>query len=304
MSTTSRALGKLPKKTDPRTLRLARYAVSGWAPPAAADWERPTDWGMLGNDTVGDCTCAAAGHAIQEWTADTASEAAVTTAQVLAAYSAVTGYTPTDPSTDQGAVCLDVLNYWRKTGIAGHRIGAFAELNVGDEDEIRAAVDLFGLIYVGAALPATAEAELDDGAPWASTAGTPGGWGGHCFIVGAYDVDGLTCITWGQRQRMTWEWFAKYVDEAYAVLSPDWLGPKGAPNGFDLAALQTDLSAVTGAGPLVGPTPPAPEPGAAPFPGATADVATHVAHAAARARLSTSGWLNRHLEAYFDLKES
>ena len=39
--------------------------------------------------------------------------------------------------------------------------------------------------------------------------------------------------------------FAAYCDEAYAPLSPDWIGANGLdPAGLDLVALQTDLQAV------------------------------------------------------------
>jgi hypothetical protein len=41
---------------------------------------------------------------------------------------------------------------------------------------------------------------------------------------------------------MTWAFWNVYVDEAYALVSPDWIGAKGkAPNGFALAALEADL---------------------------------------------------------------
>ena len=52
---------------------------------------------------------------------------------------------------------------------------------------------------------------------------------------------------------MTWQFWAAYCDEAYAVLSMDFLKADPAnphdpvaPSGFDLAALQVDLKAVVG----------------------------------------------------------
>ena len=39
------------------------------------------------------------------------------------------GFRPGDPSTDRGAYALDVLNYWRQSGIAGHRIAAYAAVD-------------------------------------------------------------------------------------------------------------------------------------------------------------------------------
>jgi hypothetical protein len=53
-------------------------------------------------------------------------------------------------------------------------------------------------------------------------------------------------VTWGALQTMTWGFWAAYCDEAYAILSPDFLKPKGSqpvtPNGFNLAQLLEDLA--------------------------------------------------------------
>jgi len=56
----------------------------------------------------------------------------------------------------------------------------------------------------------------------------------------------LTCITWGQLKKMTWQWFAKYCSEAYGLVAKEWLEASGvSPSGFDLAALENDLKLVT-----------------------------------------------------------
>jgi hypothetical protein len=49
---------------------------------------------MMGNDKVGDCTCAAAGHLVMDWTANTGKEVVPSSQQIVAAYSAITGYNP------------------------------------------------------------------------------------------------------------------------------------------------------------------------------------------------------------------
>jgi hypothetical protein len=43
---------------------------------------------------------------------------------------------------------------------------------------------------------------------------------------------------------MTTAFWRAYVDEAHALLSPDWLTAKGSPSGFDLQQLQQDLSVI------------------------------------------------------------
>jgi hypothetical protein len=74
----------------------------------------------------------------------------------------------------------------------------------------------------------------------------PGSWGGHAVPIVAYDNGGLTCVTWGQRLRLSWDFFLCYFTEAYAVLSPDWFNQVGqAPSGFDQVSLMADLKAVT-----------------------------------------------------------
>jgi hypothetical protein len=64
--------------------------------------------------------------------------------------------------------------------------------------------------------------------------------------VVAYDQRGLTVVTWGALQRMTWGFLYAYCAEAYAVLSQDWISQttKLAASGFDLAALEKDLQQI------------------------------------------------------------
>ena len=79
-----------------------------------------------------------------------------------------------------------------------------------------------------------------------STAPTrPGSWGGHAVDVVGYDEAGLTVVTWGALKRMTWAFWGRYGDEAWCVLSPDFLADGRSPQGFDLEALQRDLALVT-----------------------------------------------------------
>jgi hypothetical protein len=120
-------LGKHPPRHDPRTLQFATYATAALAaPPPSLDLTTKVKvpWGMMDNAQVGDCTCAAAGHLMMEWSANAKSKTFTPSdAQIIAAYSAVTGYNPKTGANDNGAQEIDVLNYWRQTGIAGHNSG-------------------------------------------------------------------------------------------------------------------------------------------------------------------------------------
>jgi len=202
--------------------RLHELLVSLPDPPPTIDKTFGiTDWGMLGNDNAGDCTCAAAGHMIDSWTASAGAPILVGTDCVIAAYSAITGYNPTTGMNDNGAVITDVLNYWMQTGICGHQITAHAEVNI-TQLRIMQALYLFDAVDVGIELPASAQSQV--GSLWDFPDGGPdaaGGWGGHSVPIVYADMYSLKCVTWGALQSMTWRWFEYYCDEAHGCLSPD-----------------------------------------------------------------------------------
>jgi hypothetical protein len=255
MVTTNRtrfALGKLPARIDVRTLALARYLDRDVlpAPPPALDLAASVpDWPMYGNDRIGDCTTAAAGHMIEAWTAAAAGRAVEVSEQsVLAAFDAVK---VVDPETgEEGAVELDVLNLWRTAGIGDHRIGAFARVAGSDHDLVCTAAYLFGGLFIGLQMPLSAqEQSVWDWEGSLDGPDAPGSWGGHAVDIVGYDEAGLTAVTWGMLQRLTWSFWDRYCDEAYCILSTDFLSGGRTPAGFDLEALQRDLRLVTGGKP-------------------------------------------------------
>ncbi len=245
-------MGKSVARHDPRTLLLASYVTPSLpTPPASFDISaKVTAWGMMDNDQIGDCTCAAAGHLIMEWTANAGKKAATPTdKQIVAAYSAITGYNPVTGANDNGANELDVLNYWRQTGIAGHKIDAYMALEPSNHNHIMDSVYIFEGCYIGVQLPISAQAQTQNHQPWSvppggpSGDGKPGSWGGHAVPVVAYDARGVTVVTWGALQVMTWTFWEAYCDEAYSILSKDYLnGEKQAPQGFSMNELQEDLA--------------------------------------------------------------
>ncbi len=244
-------LGKTPAVHDPRTLQLANYLRPAVLPPPPpqADWStKVASWPMMMNNTIGDCTVAAAGHCIEEWTTDVGDPVIVPDATIVAVYSVVSGYDPKTGQHDVGANELKVLNYWRQQGIGGHTIRAYAALEPGNLDHVRDAVFLFGNCYIGLAMPLSAQTQAIWSVPPGGPAcqGAPGSWGGHAVPVVAYDPQGLTVVTWGALKRMTWGFWSAYCDEAYALLSDDFLTSDKTPAGIDLASLEQDLAEVTG----------------------------------------------------------
>ena len=72
---------------------------------------------------------------------------------------------------------------------------------------------------------------------------------GHCIPAVGYDERNLYVVTWGALKPMSWQFYDAYADEVFAVLSNDWINAKlgVAPSGFNLAALNQDLAAITAA---------------------------------------------------------
>lgn len=245
-----RMLGKKPKRTDKRTLKLATYLKPErlTLPPPALDWGHDSPYPLYKNDEIGDCTCASAAHQVITWSmASGQSSPLPTNGDVVTAYSAVSGYDPKTGANDEGAVMLDVLNYWRRTGIGGHKILAYVEADRTNIVELELAMHLFGGLYVGLALPIVADSQP----VWTVTdaefegPATPGSWGGHAVHLDQYDAFGPKVRTWGKRQKMTWQWLLSYADEIYCCISTDWIGKSGlAPNGFDLIQLERDIKTV------------------------------------------------------------
>jgi hypothetical protein len=237
-------LGKLPPVHRPGAIQLAAYLPEKRIPlPDTLDnYSCVRDFGMMMNDQLGDCTCAAVGHAIQAWTARNNREIVIPDAEIVALYSAVGGYVPGDESTDNGAVEADVLDYWMHTGIAGHKLDSYAVIETRSRYQMQLAMYLFGDAYTGIDLPLSAQ----DQDIWSVVHGPdaePGSWGGHAVPVLGYDQNTLTCITWGKPLKMTWAFWLRYGDEAYAPLSADWIDQvsKMAPNGLLWDDLKADL---------------------------------------------------------------
>lgn len=247
-------LGKKAVKVDSRTLKLSNYlgAVSTAAlppvKPSVNYYSAVGVWPMYRNDIIGDCTCATVGHMIQCWLANaTGSNHALTEDEVVGLYSSITGYNSVDDSNDNGAVELDVLNYWKNVGVSDHKIGAYALVNMHNDNEVKSAIDIFGGAYLGVQLPQTAQGQeiWDVRDTWSqdSHAGT---WGGHAINSVGYDATGVYFISWGKVMKMTWAFWHAYVDEVYAIITNDFLnGNLVTPAGFSIQQLNEDLKLVT-----------------------------------------------------------
>jgi len=249
-------LGRKPKKFSPKTLTATRWLSNVPPPPGRIwrEWKVPANaWGAYGNLTIGDCTLASKAHTMMMMTAHTGTMFIPEEADIIAAYSAISGYDPNatpdangNNPTDTGCAMTDVLNYWQTTGIAGHKILAWAAVNWMNPVQLAQSLYIFGCVDVGVNLPNSAMDQTNAGKAWDVVPDDGGIAGGHDVPIYGEGSLGNSCVTWGARQEITNAWVQKYIEEAYVVITEDWLNHVSglAPNMLDLDALNADLAAL------------------------------------------------------------
>lgn len=235
-------LGRLAKREDARNLRLASYLTLGPRPPQQLDLTAGIKrFPLYRNDRLNDCTCAAAGHMVEVWTQRAEGRVRLfTTREIVSLYDLVNN------GQDKGAAMLDVLKAWRRPGLGGLRLYAFAEIDIHHEAQARAGCWLFSGLYVGLDMPLAAQG-VDTWDVAKGPNGRRGSWGKHTVNIVGYDPQGLTAVSWGKFKRLTWPFYRRYVEEAY-VCVPEMAQAELAEPGarvFDREKFEADLRHVT-----------------------------------------------------------
>ena len=245
------ALPPHPEDTHPR-VKLGTHLSAARLPPVppVVDYaSKVPSWPMYLNMKLGDCTCAGIAHSVQAWTAYAKGLVTLPDSAVLRLYEAM-GYVPGHPGTDRGAVEQDVLAYVHENGIGGHKILAYAQVDHTNPDEMKAALSMFGSLYVGGSMPQSAMDQTNSGLAWTFQPGSPV-IGGHCFVIQRWDVTAapMTGVTWGQLQRMTLDWWLANGREAWVMITDDWFLANGlSVTGLDLPDLGEEFAGITGQG--------------------------------------------------------
>lgn len=253
-----RKLGRADRTHDPRIPHLSAL-LAGLdlpPPPASQDWTRgmPDQLGMMLNDKLNCCSVAAFYHAMQVWSFNAAGAMETEPdSNVEALYCAVSGYTPTaappGPICNEQQVLTRIHTIGAPTGADGkglNKIAAFVEVDPRNVDDIKRTIVDCGVAYVGVKIPKYLDVDPWP-AVWDVQAGNDQPIGAHAVILAGYDAQGAKIISFGQFYTMTWAFFAKYADEAYALADPTWIAAKGTtPGGLDLTALEKQMTAISG----------------------------------------------------------
>ncbi len=242
--------GRLPAKRPVGLRLLDKYGTIPPAPPTFDHTRHFETWEMLGNGPdpsltvhapVGDCGFAGAVHLEMATAAETQEPVIWPDSNTV-----VEAYLNYNGGVDKGVALADLLAYWRSSGLWGRKISAYAPVNAHNLNDLWAACNSFGALYIGIAVPAPAEEQFAQGLPWELTH-TQADYqiqGGHCVVITARTETGGTVVTWGQEQSFTNEWLAAYLEEAWVVITPEQIEANGNGYGLDMAQLQADLDRV------------------------------------------------------------
>lgn len=251
----TRKLGKLAPKHDPRTFRMsAPLARALPVIPPSANWAQGVQWPMWCNDRLGCCTAVSVASAIRTWTGAAQAPILLSDDEVVANYAATSDYVPGEPATDRGAVELDVLNQWIRDGLSmpGTQPGrsyltAYGSIDPRNQQAVQRAVAFLGGLYIGLSLPEWCCETDDDWIYDPQRDNTIAG--GHAVWLHGYDATGLELNTWGMTRRMSWDFLARFCDEAYGLVARQhWSDVHGvSPRGEALDALVLEMGAASDA---------------------------------------------------------
>lgn len=258
-ATTSFKLGRLPRSHDPRIPMLHTLMAGKALEPVvpAADYTKgmPQNLGMMKNDTLGDCTCAAFYHALQVWSFNALGKIDTEPdLDVEKLYEQACGYKPQQGGEGPGGNEQHVLTYILKNGAPcgpngqqRQKIAAFVEIDVKNIDNIKRTIYDCAVCYIGFEVPQFVMPP--DAEPLAVWDLDPKGnntiIGGHAVILAGYDANGARVVSWGKYYTMTWAFFEKFVDEAYAIADSGWITKTNkTPGGLTLQQLEQAMQAL------------------------------------------------------------
>jgi hypothetical protein len=247
-------MGKKEFEADPRDFKLSAVLAGVELPQAPRRFGHGYmyrgKWGMLGNDKVGNCVFAGFDHQAMISSKLGRDPEQFTEETAISDYSAVTGYNPSDPSSDQGTYVREGLSYWRKTGIQTadgdrHQIGGFVQIEPKDWEQLMSCAYTFSSVGIGWEVPSTIWDQWNEGVPFDVVDENARIEGGHYTVVTGrtgMTIGGM--ITWGRRKSFTKDFYERYNDETWAIVFPDEIRKGKNIRGYELATLQEMLNAL------------------------------------------------------------
>ena len=233
-------------------LMFSRYVADLPDPPADCPWYQSAgQLFMHSNDTYGDCTIVAVANAIQTATgADGNTPCVLKDSTILAKYFKLTG------GTDDGLVIRDVLDDWRKVGIARHKLLAHADVTPSNWRNMKLGIYLGCCLDIGWNVYSVDYDDFKAGLGFGVKKHRSRGSleGGHSTTLAGYFSTGkgpsdfrFKLQTWAAVRDAMPDWIADRSSEVHAiVMKNDWTGPDDkAPNQLPIKTIMADVAKLT-----------------------------------------------------------
>lgn len=256
--------GRVKYKPDGRTLKfrdVINEVDKKKRIPAKYDWGRRIkpnhNWGDYGNLKLDNCTFVTAAYQIIIWKSYKAPRIyRPSVKKIIEDYSKLIrgqrkGAKALEALLNAGGKPLEarkMLNYWRKNGIDGHKIVGYAKLAFNNKDrqreEVKRAIYLYGGCFIGINIPRSVEKQWQENRKWTVLKRVSPGdsrrrlWFSHALLATGYSDDELRVVTFGKEESMSWEFYEKYVDEAYAVFDDKFLSARLTPSKMKVKDLK------------------------------------------------------------------
>lgn len=242
-------LGRRQPSNKP-ALRLAKLLLGETpsCPLAADNLQAIQDFGLYRNDQFGVCGPTSIANGRKVTTRQAGNEVSPTQDDVFDLYrrSGNTNFDPATGADDNGVDMQTMFEEVHKNGIGGIRSLAFAKVDVANLNEVKAAIDIFGVLYLGVNLQAAQQAQTDTGL-WDFNNSAE--WGGHAVLAGKYGPNqgnDIGIISWAKSIGLTDTFWEKQVEEAWIVIWPEYLTMPGFDANINLQQLALDYKELTG----------------------------------------------------------
>jgi hypothetical protein len=253
--------GRRPPKNAPALRFSSFFRGAVPAHPSHEDYLGTlSDWQMLGNDVAGDCNAVTWANLRRLVTASLATENYPAQDQVWQFYKTQNpGFDPAGTkdtngpgsSDDQGMDIQTGLEYLHTSGGPdGVKAVAFAKVDHTNMDEVKAALAIFGGLWLGIQVLDANQEQFKEGKAWSDVQGSAID-GGHAILGGGYASD-VRFITWAKETKFAssfWHGVVQgnpLVEESWVVIWPEHLGTKSFEQGVDQTQLAAAYQALTG----------------------------------------------------------
>jgi hypothetical protein len=248
-------LGRRPPSRKP-ALTLGSFLRAGGVPahPVTGDHFGKFTFGLYDNDKYGDCGPTSVANLVRLVSGGLlGTEVVPSQDDVFDLYrrSGNPQFDPASDADDNGVDMQTMLEALVAGGIGdgtGKKLKpvAFAKVDVSSDDELTAAVSIFGGVLWGVDLQ-TAQQSQTDAHPPKWDYHKSGEWGGHAILSGAYESGALEdVISWGERIEATANFRRHQLEEAWVVVWPWNLEHPSFQQGIDVAALAAAYKGLTG----------------------------------------------------------